>query len=267
MVNGLLNHLKAETDIPFVYMAWSHSEERLYGVVTLSDQSELDTDFTAVSEKMLEGYVDVFTKNPDGAEITQVESCLRRMGIWFTMNSTQYEDDTGYIHYEWLWRDTNGTASEKIGLVRFDLGGQITESWEHYGAVPTPPTFVPVYDNPTGVSNGGCWIVLAGWNPSIVPVNGNADYTAEIHVAVKLVGIKIRNCDENSPITNGYPSLTTPFTQEAYDLMVAAFNAGIPITDHQTNGVLLYTVKSIDGYTAVLVDPVGTEFTFEIEVQ
>lgn len=112
MIKGLLNHLNAETSVPFVFMAWSHSPDKVYGVVTVSDQAELETDSDSVSEKMLEGYVDVFTRGTDGTEMNEVEACLRGLGIWFGLESIQFEEQTGYIHYEWKWKDTNGKASE-----------------------------------------------------------------------------------------------------------------------------------------------------------
>lgn len=109
MIDALLAALRA-TGIPFAYMAWSHSPDAVYGVVTVSGQTELATDEDSVSEKMLEGYVDVFTRISDGTEMTLVESCLRDLRLWFTFESVQYEEETGYIHYEWRWRDTNGNV-------------------------------------------------------------------------------------------------------------------------------------------------------------
>lgn len=110
MIQNLIDKLN-ETTIPFVYMAWSHSPDSEYGVVTTSDQRELSADEDAVCEKMLEGYVDVFTYDTGSFPMVEVEGVLREMGLWFTLNSIQYEDDTGFIHYEWEWRDTNGSAT------------------------------------------------------------------------------------------------------------------------------------------------------------
>ena len=110
MLDGLMTAL-AETLIPFVFMAWDHAPDDLYGVVTLSDQTALSTDENAASETLPEGYIDVFTRSADLDEKQAVEDCLRGLGIWFALESVQYEDDTRYIHFEWRWKDTNGGAS------------------------------------------------------------------------------------------------------------------------------------------------------------
>ena len=109
MLDGLMAALD-ETSIPFVLMAWDHAPDDLYGVETLNDQTALSTDANAASETMLEGYIDVFTRTADYDEKQEVEDCLRGLGIWFALESVQYEDDTKYIHLEWRWRDTNGSA-------------------------------------------------------------------------------------------------------------------------------------------------------------
>lgn len=269
MLDALMNYLNAFTDIPFVELAWSHSPDDKYGVVTLDNQIALDADADPVSEKMLTGFVDVFVKKPkDLSTVSDVESALKRLGIWFAMNSVQFEDDTGYVHYEWIWRDAIGKATEKIALIRFDLLGQITESWMQYGATPTPPSFTPVYMNPSGVDNGGIWLVMAGWNPPIVPVSGNADYKADVSVAVRVsTNHELVNAKENSPISaSGFPSDFIQFTQESYDLMKLAFENGYSVTDHYADGIFRYRVKKIDGYTAIVEDANGDEHDVNIEV-
>ena len=107
MLSALLNVLNGLTDIPFVELAWTHSPDDKYGVITLDNQIALNADADPVTEKMLSGFVDVFIKKPqDLSTVNDVESALKQLGIWFALESVQFEDDTGYVHYEWQWRDS-----------------------------------------------------------------------------------------------------------------------------------------------------------------
>lgn len=268
MLDALVNTLKAYTDIPFAEMAWSHSPDTDYGVVTLEKREQLTANADSIAETMLGGYVDLFVRIGTVDKMKQVDDALSTLGIWFKLNSVQYEDDTGYTHFEWVWLDTINKTTEQIAFIRFDLLGQITESWMQYGATPTPPSFTPNYINESGVSNGGIWIVLSKWNPDIVPVNGNADYKADISVAVRVsTNHKLVNAKETSPISaSGFPSDFIQFTQESYDLMKLAFENGYSVTDHYDDGIFRYRLKSLDGYTGVVVDANGVESTVTIEV-
>lgn len=109
MLDGLKAAL-AETELDFVFAAWSHSPAGDYGVYSLNDQIGLSTDTDAASERMLEGYVDYFTRSDSEAAKNAIEGALRGLGLWWTLESVQFEDDTGYLHYEWRWKDTNGSA-------------------------------------------------------------------------------------------------------------------------------------------------------------
>ena len=125
MLNALLTALNGLTDIPFVELAWSHSPDDKYGVITLDNQIALNTGSSPVSEKMLSGFVDVFIKKPqDLSVIDDVESVLHELGIWFALNSVQFEDDAGYVHYEWEWRDSIGVVTKDVFIVRFVADGE-----------------------------------------------------------------------------------------------------------------------------------------------
>lgn len=63
MINGLLNRLMAGTTMPWAFMAWSHAPDSDYGVVTVADQEALKADADAIAEKILTGYVDLFTRD------------------------------------------------------------------------------------------------------------------------------------------------------------------------------------------------------------
>lgn len=109
----MLDGLKAaldDTGLDFAFAAWSHSPETDYGVYMLREQTALSADEDAGAEVMLEGFIDYFTRDDSLYPKTTIENALRKLGIYWRLNSVQYEDDTGYIHYEWEWRNSNGEA-------------------------------------------------------------------------------------------------------------------------------------------------------------
>ena len=54
-------------------------------------------------ERAITGTIDYFTKTEDDPVVKQIETALDRAdGLAWYLNSIQYEQDTGYIHYEWV---------------------------------------------------------------------------------------------------------------------------------------------------------------------
>ena len=56
------------------------------------------------AETVQEGTIDLYTKNPSDPFILQIPDALDLHQISFYLNSVQYEDETGTIHYEWVWQ-------------------------------------------------------------------------------------------------------------------------------------------------------------------
>lgn len=55
-------------------------------------------------ERAITGTIDYFTKTEDDPVVQQIEDVLDSDdGISWYLNSVQYEQDTGYIHFEWVW--------------------------------------------------------------------------------------------------------------------------------------------------------------------
>lgn len=52
----------------------------------------------------IEGTIDLYTTNEDDAWIVDVPNALNAARIGWSLNSVQYEDETRFIHYEWLFR-------------------------------------------------------------------------------------------------------------------------------------------------------------------
>jgi len=56
------------------------------------------------AERAMTGTIDYFTKDEDDPVVQQIETMLDSDdGIAGQLNSVQYERDTGYTHYEWVW--------------------------------------------------------------------------------------------------------------------------------------------------------------------
>lgn len=110
MLDGLKTALTG-TQLKFAFMAWSPKPVNSdYGTYSLGGQAQLSAGKDANAEQMLEGYVDYFCSSDALTAKESIETALTSLGIWWRLNSVQYEEDTGYIHYEWEWRDTNGSV-------------------------------------------------------------------------------------------------------------------------------------------------------------
>ena len=87
----------------FADYAWSHAPADNYGVIAIDGQNALRAG-NSTAEKVLEGTIDWFTRNPASSMPGEVESLLDRLGASWYLNSVQYESDTGLLHYEWVWQ-------------------------------------------------------------------------------------------------------------------------------------------------------------------
>ena len=57
----------------------------------------------AHAERCYTGSTHLFTKNEDDPLFERIPAALESIGASWYLNSVQYEDDTGLIHYEWYW--------------------------------------------------------------------------------------------------------------------------------------------------------------------
>lgn len=54
-------------------------------------------------EKGVTGSTDLFTKREFDPWKDQIEESFDNCGIAWRLNSVQFEEDTGFWHYEWIW--------------------------------------------------------------------------------------------------------------------------------------------------------------------
>lgn len=55
------------------------------------------------AEKSVTGSTDLFTKQEFDPWREALEESFDTAGVGWRLNSVQYEPDTGFWHYEWLW--------------------------------------------------------------------------------------------------------------------------------------------------------------------
>ena len=53
--------------------------------------------------QVIQGTIDYFTKDDADPLVEEIQEALELYEISYKLNSAQYEDETEYIHYEWIW--------------------------------------------------------------------------------------------------------------------------------------------------------------------
>lgn len=54
-------------------------------------------------EQSIQGTIDYYTKSENDPNVEGIQAALKAARISFNLNSVQYEDETQYIHYEWVF--------------------------------------------------------------------------------------------------------------------------------------------------------------------
>lgn len=88
---------------PTAVYGWENQSADSYCVIGEDSAQSIWAD-GKMQEQSTQGTIDLFTKVPYGAAKLAVQEVLAGIdGLSWYLNSAQYEDDTGYIHYEWVW--------------------------------------------------------------------------------------------------------------------------------------------------------------------
>lgn len=99
-----LNNLKTaldSTQYKFAHFGWSKAPAGDYGVYAEDGANDLRAD-NLHAEKALQGTIDYFTRDDSGTPKDTIETAIDGICAWY-LNSVQIEEDTGYIHYEWVF--------------------------------------------------------------------------------------------------------------------------------------------------------------------
>lgn len=101
MLKQLQEALAALTDRCYPYFAGPNTTPPY--ITWLEDG---DNDLSAGNvhaERCITGTVDLYTKTDKDPLFSTVPEALEGIGAAWYLNSVQYEEDTGLIHYEWVW--------------------------------------------------------------------------------------------------------------------------------------------------------------------
>lgn len=101
MFDILLRLLQA-THIPFTAYAWDRAPDPPYGVISLEGQEDSDAGDDRITHQALRGSIDLFVPNKLPTYPKMVQDAINGVVPW-RLNSVQFEDDTGLIHWEWIF--------------------------------------------------------------------------------------------------------------------------------------------------------------------
>ena len=104
MLTNLKNALDS-TGYKFAHFGWtSEGISNDHGVYAEDSEISLFAG-NKHAETAIQGTVDYFTRDDSGTPKTKIETALDSINIAWYLNSIQYEEDTGFIHYEWVFTD------------------------------------------------------------------------------------------------------------------------------------------------------------------
>ena len=101
-MNDLVTALTA-TGLQFAHFGWSKAPAGDYGVYAEDGANDLIAG-NVHRERVIEGTVDYFTRDATLACKATIETALNGCGAAWYLNSVQFENDTGYIHLEWVFQ-------------------------------------------------------------------------------------------------------------------------------------------------------------------
>ena len=81
------------THKPDKYIVWAED----------SEASSLNAD-NKKDEQVIEGTIDYFTKTEYDPNVKAIQQKLNSIEVAWRLNSIQHEEDTDFIHYEWVFK-------------------------------------------------------------------------------------------------------------------------------------------------------------------
>jgi hypothetical protein len=88
-------------DATFHYYAWSKPDK----YIVWAEDGQADSAHSDNKMKLmaLQGTADYYTKQEYDPIVDQIEETMNNSRMSWRLNSVQYEEETGYIHHEWVW--------------------------------------------------------------------------------------------------------------------------------------------------------------------
>lgn len=90
-VTDNVGHYEA-MDVADKYIVWAED----------SEGSSVEGNNRKINQS-IQGTIDYFTKQDFDENVDRIQAALAAACISFYLNSVQYEDETEYIHYEWVF--------------------------------------------------------------------------------------------------------------------------------------------------------------------
>lgn len=90
------------TGIPFAHYGWDKAPEGAYGVWA-EDSARHFYGNNRVENQTTQGTIDVFVQTDSKEPMEQIQNVLNELNLAWYLNSIQYESDTRYLHYEWVF--------------------------------------------------------------------------------------------------------------------------------------------------------------------
>lgn len=101
MLERLRAALAALTDRVYHYVAAPNSTTP-YIVWAEDGDNDLPGD-DRHAERAITGTVDLYTRTDTDPLFSAIPEALEGLGASYYLNSVQYEEETGLVHYEWVW--------------------------------------------------------------------------------------------------------------------------------------------------------------------
>lgn len=100
-IDQVKNALLTVTDKVYHYFADVNTDK----YIVYAEDNEPTRLYSDNKEAMavLQGTIDYFTKTENDENAEKIKTALQDAEITSYINSIQYEEETGFIHYEWVW--------------------------------------------------------------------------------------------------------------------------------------------------------------------
>lgn len=89
----------------FAHFAWSHAPSGDFGTWAEDSAVEFSAD-GGITEQAMTGWVDYFTRDDSGDPQKDIQKAMTAAGVTWHLDTVQYENDTGYIHYTWAYYES-----------------------------------------------------------------------------------------------------------------------------------------------------------------
>jgi hypothetical protein len=99
MLETILTALET-AKLSFAHHAWSHAPDGDYGVYAEDSGDDFMSD-DIHAERGTNYWFHYFTRDDSSTPRTTIEAAFNAAKAPWYLNTVQYENDTGYIHYEW----------------------------------------------------------------------------------------------------------------------------------------------------------------------